>query len=521
MKKSPHHSIVRWWIYVVILAIAGANIFLGIYMAGGDLSFEGGIVEKSLKECYTGPFEKQQQLRVAKANTTRFSRRGTNRQNHMDEDVTTTNHQSVVHRDVQWFDHKYIFHSKLFGYDYFSASWLMPRKLFLQIKQQNLIISEDAVHQVKIQNQEKVRMSADWMDFSVEHMSKWWKMISALNDYQNDVAFNKMNQAFLEYTKATVSRTVSSDIENVSRLLHPTIAIVAFNSYGTSPRQMRLTISALGATLASMARVGFGRIVVVGLKKSDEPLVWGAVELLTTEHTLPEFQFINIQNATWSTTKHLAFNIPRAAVIGLQNAFRGKMKNHEAFQWLGKKGKNYWKYVYLTEPDTLLQTRQMSLKSIHDALEDGMVLIPHRFQPIPHYIDLVGFGPRENYLQPLGVFKDKPVIKIRSDIDSCCDEGAHPVTEFPYCGNTWFTCGFTEETRHKIWKSKNDTAYNEKHKMLIPYDFIQINGGTEIVSLAGSNSGRSCRPEKFKPGFVCKPPTRTKVSFERSDEQRK
>lgn len=320
------------------------------------------------------------------------------------------------------------------------------------------------------------------------------------------------------YSSSTLASPSGDNVPH--HLLHPTIAIVPFMSYVkkgsgqvTLDRSTNLTIASLGATLASMARVGFGRIVVVGLDDGDECLVREAFELLPSSNNsknqnATDYAYVQIRNETWYRTKFIPYNVPRAAITGLQHAFRGELPEGDIKLWLGN-DKEYWKYVYLTEPDTILQTRMSSLEAIHDALEEKLVLMPHRLQPVPHYTDVEGTSSL-NYLKQLGAFRDKVVIELDQENDACCEEVARPYSQFGECRNFWYMCGFASYD----CRDKNASSFDEGHKRLIPYDLIRIRGGTGIVSVAGSVHGRSCRPER-RPGFVCEAPYRTEISSQR------
>ena len=436
-----------------------------------------------------------------------------------------TDHVHVVH----WIDS-----TSLFDVDYFSASWLAPLDTFLNFDTKEMLTSEDACHKVYVDHTSKIRMSTDWLDFSVEHMSKWWKILQAASKYHNGVSMDRIITNFLQYIKSTSTSTSTSTSEApLPPLLQPTIAIIPFRSYieGDSPislkRSTNLTIASLGATIASLNRVGMGRIVVVGILDEDEALVRETFQLLKTEASsttrTAEYQYVQVKRKEWYKTKYLDMNIPRAAVLGLQLAFNGHLPAEETKLWLGEVDVNVnvdidvdpkhkqshsqssysWKYVYLTEPDSILQTRIESLKPIRDALEKGMILMPHRFQPIPHETDLVGVGRNEyKYVHLTGKFADKPVLELNNRDYVCCDQGTHPKMLIKPCENFWYVCGFNAK-HHSV------AEHDELNKRLLPYDFIRLREGTNIVSVAGSEHGRMCRPEKASasaPGLVCKPP---------------
>jgi hypothetical protein len=69
----------------------------------------------------------------------------------------------------------------------------------------------------------------------------------------------------------------------------------------------------------------------------------------------------------------------KGALAGLQHAIQGKMEPSCLREcWLGVTcNAYYWTYVYLTEPDTILQTRPLALVQIREALDNGLILAHH------------------------------------------------------------------------------------------------------------------------------------------------
>lgn len=56
--------------------------------------------------------------------------------------------------------------------DMFSATWLQPVSQFMTMNIDNIKTVEDGCFQAFWANMNAVRMTLDWLDFSVEHMSK-------------------------------------------------------------------------------------------------------------------------------------------------------------------------------------------------------------------------------------------------------------------------------------------------------------------------------------------------------------
>jgi hypothetical protein len=174
----------------------------------------------------------------------------------------------------------------------------------------------------------------------------------------------------------------------------------------------------LASTIASLANVvGMGRVVVwTGMNNHDEEIVqetfrslqrvWsendGVVvdennKSVTTKIGPMELGYVQVCKEETKTSS-VELNLPKAALQILQQAFEGDLDDERTRQIFGTiTDKSYWKYVYLTEPDTILQTKPYALSQIQSALDDGLILAPHRLQPIPHQADFVGMKNSKNF----------------------------------------------------------------------------------------------------------------------------
>jgi hypothetical protein len=206
--------------------------------------------------------------------------------------------------------------------------------------------------------------------------------------------------------------------------------------------------------------------------------------------------------------KYVQKNVPKATVTGLYHAFqiaekdkveRAQDETEYLATWLGtRRDPSYWKYVYLTEPDCILQTRPSSLHQLRMEVDKGVVLVPQRLQPIPHESDARGSSLEHTYLPQ----NFAPVLELDpiGEHDVCCDAweghdtkpGLPPLIE--NCGNFWYLCDFF------IGKYKQEGA----HRRLKPYALMRLKTGTRIVSLTASEHGRPCSPHKRA---VCPPKT--------------
>jgi hypothetical protein len=181
---------------------------------------------------------------------------------------------------VEWLTEK-AFPERL---DFFSDSWYMNVDLFREMD-----VSEDSIETVESacfaayeDRMDLVRMSLDWLDFSVEHMSRWWRRLGCPGD---PLALNVTVGTLSSYIERHGHRQAPF---RDSHLLRPTLAMIAFQQYrdsdgneSISRGDYAVTTTSLGATIASLAQVGMGRIVVVGYEPTDEKIVLDTFRLLS------------------------------------------------------------------------------------------------------------------------------------------------------------------------------------------------------------------------------------------------
>lgn len=382
--------------------------------------------------------------------------------------------------------------------DYFSATWIQPLDNFLKVNISNIQTVEDGCFQIFRQDRSVVKMTLDWMDWSVEHYSKWWKVADIFDD--DAVPFNRAVTALQAYTRSVTPTKETSPLSH-------TIAMIAFQPFvDPTPRDdlvraRPLTIHSLAATIASLANVGMGRVVVTGMKDKDQEIVQETFRYLqqtwsndvdkqqhgtVTKIGNMELGFVKVTKKETKTSS-VERNIPKAALQILQQAFSGDLGVRRRRDILGTTTKkSYWKYVYLTEPDTILQTKPYALSQIQSALDQGLVLAPHRLQPIPHEADFIGMKDSKRFVPATGNFSI--VLDLNTNENAvCCDEQAKDYKPwqdyFDNCGTFWWDCGFSSNT-------------NYSHVHLNPYSFIRLSQGTGIVSLSATEHGRRCFPSK-------------------------
>jgi len=274
-----------------------------------------------------------------------------------------------------------------------------------------------------------------------------------------------------------------------------------------------LTSMSLAATLESLRRAGFGRTTVSVLVTNDVPMVESAFRYLK-EKVEPSYKSLDspvykighmevgytFASHPYITTPLLVKNMPRATLMTLKDAFtysemdaslRQPEMNTNVTAWLGDtQDPSYWQYVYLTEGDSILHARPSAMKAMKNEVDKGNIMLPHRWQPIPHESD-VPYADKamKNFL----LLEEFPEVLEFNPEDSCCDEEAGDKSQpgkkdFEKCapGTFWYACGFHPKL--------NNNA--DRHQRLASYKLMRMTGGTGIVSIVGSEQSRRCIPNK-------------------------
>ncbi|KAL3932263.1 MAG: hypothetical protein SGBAC_010933 [Bacillariaceae sp.] len=434
--------------------------------------------------------------------------------------------------------------------DYFSDSWLLNKKNFLKVPLSQIGIVEDACFAAigKRQIHAHSKMFVDWTDFMVMHLSKWWGEFNILGDADSTMFDHTTGTIFAGYLKRILSSRQNH--ASLKRPLHPTIAMIAFAPYKSryQDRGKVLTSHVLASTIASLYQVGFGRIIVTCNGDTDVSRVHEAFRLvqlydtaITTATTdrldigiifdsnhVPtqigntELAAVPITNTTWFSTKWVRYNMPLAAVIGMQKALGGKFTDgKETEDWLGtKQDKSYWKYVYLTEPDTLLHTKESMWKPIQEGLDQGLSFFPHRLQPLPHELNLppsssssssAGNDPSPNKKHISKTYESQylpnnvlPFSNITNLDESwhCCDDGPEwpgrseefGIQQRPCGGRWWWGCGYRAANKKPVSEQTKEEVL-EHHKRLVAYPMMTIAKGTGVV-FAPTEMGRRCLPSR-------------------------
>ncbi len=379
-----------------------------------------------------------------------------------------------------------------FGY---SGMWWLKREEFLQVPLDPIENLEGATFSAFDNlGYEKVLMTRDWLDFSVEHLSRYFKMI----DYKDTVSFHRMVEILKRYIHETRFR-----FDNVDRSASAhTIAIIPMfvaaneilsehtlarlNKADKPQLKALLDLYSLTAALLSLWQLGIPRVVVAGNEKEIPLQVEVAFALVTS--MVENYKGRQLSLTFTKTKAHFRSKdqvlIPKSAICDLQQAMLGNVSLSQAY--LGD-DPTFWKYVYFTEPDLILHTRASALDAITQRLQEGFIVSAHRFQPMPHVVDFPNHTWQGELLPMhgnLSVFYD-----LDPETDSCCYIGDDQPGRFDYprtCG-PWYHCGLS-----KSFDSDENASF--RFQRLEQYPLVRLTRGLQVPLV--NEHARKCLPSK-------------------------
>jgi len=269
-----------------------------------------------------------------------------------------------------------------------------------------------------------VMQTVDWMDMSVEHLSKYVKHFGSwggTKDQAVGIAMqNRVSEILEQYIirKKTQTASCQSSSEDSSlqqqkqqqSAVPSTIAILPLR-VSSSPMQdasykTRLLTLQTSATIASLWNVGFPRVVVVGVSENERKVAQQAFDLIKDHLEIRAMELEYVQKDLDGENDGKL--VPKLAMIQFQKAVRefrrakedGTLattaatnhtddtfttRNNSDFisSWLGA-DPSRWQYIYFTEPDLLLHIRPQAMPALSNELKKGHLLNAHRLQPLPH-----------------------------------------------------------------------------------------------------------------------------------------
>ena len=344
----------------------------------------------------------------------------------------------------------------------YSAAWWQSVDRFQQVNLTAIQNPEGAVFETVINNNQNhslddIRMTKDWLYLSVEHLSKWWKVLEFDNP-KLPRTFDRIVDILWHYTHRDIKHErLQSGSTSPMKDTVGVLAYAPIHSNINVDRAIMLEVVVFSATLHSLLRQGIGRLVIV----TDDSFwahlsstVWPLCRnLLLTHGPLPKNRTdwswqamvqdhqmtqpaVGIQNETetmvsrnhqdrihgtdivlLSGSAGPTRNVPRLALSKLHQAFfphGNPPKDHPGDQDTlqerqillgGSADVKQWEYLYYTEYDSLLykSTKQQQssnrqlFQSFRTLLNEGKILIPHRLQPLPHEYDFYSNDDHQNH----------------------------------------------------------------------------------------------------------------------------
>ena len=356
--------------------------------------------------------------------------------------------------------------------DIFSAAWWQTTERFLSV---NLTLIKnvegDAIIAVKRggRGMEDALKTRDYLDFSIEHLSKWWRMTEAPGILYATLKLK-------DYIQRSVAKRDTS-------LMNATLALIPYG-VGDGSNEKRMWKTSLSATIVSLLKQGVPRVVVVGTFDTDAVLAAQVFTELSMDKVEPSKQFETVMETTRTElayvhtddveSEFVKINVPKGALHGLRDALVG---DTDPTPYLGKGDKGRFRYIYLTEADQILNARLTT--DFLDLLDDGRIIIPHRLQPIPHSYDVNQMVHQNRGIEHLP--PKQTVTFLDAETDGCCDTGGRLKERGKVCGGFWWQCDFH-------FRETGNFSHLED------YEFISLTQGTGIVSLAATEQSRRCAP---------------------------
>jgi len=376
-----------------------------------------------------------------------------------------------------------------------------------------------------------IAMASDWLDFCVEHLSKYWRHF-AKDFNKDDETFHRVLNIVSRYVDKieqdeSLHRSDSPARQTVAVL--PFFAteqqgqtyesLIDFNSSSSSlshkgrqrqkARESILTMQALVATVTSLYRAGIGRVVVVGRRRQQPDLVTAAFKLIQRHvivrsgsgdeghdrNSTMELAYLWGLNET--TEKLDKVPLPKFAIRKLQLALNGDLDESEIRSVLGK-APSQWKYVYFSEPDLILHLRPSVLSQLRGQLDRGNVVSAWRLHLTPHEADFPHYRYPSRML-PIGIGNFSDFVDLDPRSDSCCDGGNYwpgldgdaAADDDDGCRGRWYACGFK---KRGAGRNVSHAEAIEAHRRLLEYPMIRLRSGLGVPVV--HNHARLCRPSK-------------------------
>ncbi len=416
--------------------------------------------------------------------------------------------------------------------DVYSGMWWQSIDSMLQ-SDFSQVESLEAITFRAFRSSKKVIHTVDWLDFCVEHLSKYVKHFILLDAYLDESnrhhhaevrhaiqsRITRIFERFIGSSSKGSCRQIESSFDWNYGEVSSTIAILPLritsleNNYSS-----RLVALQTAATLASLDNVGIPRAVIVGVTDNERYIAQISFQML--KERLIELSYVDVG---FSSSEKEWKLVPRLALTEFHRIISAFNENHNirrkinstTSSWLGP-NPSRWKNIYYSEPDLILHVRPAALRSLSLELRKGHILNSHRLQPIPHiqqfsdiYTNITHFNKELAYqlkevsLPNLASFSAVHSLNQYSRNDTCFDQGKfYPVhTSDPgtpltgllkngNCKSIWEFCGFLRpERNYSDWAD-----LLAAHKMLLPYPLLSLEGGTGLPLV--HHGQRVCVPQR-------------------------
>jgi len=337
-----------------------------------------------------------------------------------------------------------------------------------------------------------VVLTRNWLDFSVEHLSKYVKLLC------------NPKLKYFALIRQRVEEMLSNYLKHVKKIPHvdvtaynmrrATLAVLPFKAPSEEDLNGVFALM-LAVTIASLTRASFGRIVVVGVSDRDRNIIEDAFKHV--KHHGVEYEavlvVVDYPDAAGDDLKI----VPRLAIRGLMESFSSNSSLEAKGIWLGDKPSK-WEYVYYSEPDLVLQTNENALRHIESALREDKLVAAHRLELLPHAVDFPSVYDDPSLFLLNSCFLSE--IHTLDDDYACCDMGlfypansantsaSESVRVTRECDLTWAYCGLWR--RDAKYESVEEVLH--LHRRLQNYTIIRLATGTG-APLVSANQ-RACIP---------------------------
>lgn len=282
-------------------------------------------------------------------------------------------------------------------------------------------------------NANEVLATVDWLDMSVEHLSKFVKHFESWgvrgdDDDDNDNTVLAIQRRVAEIIEQYVERSkvschqrelVSSDSDddnNAQSQLSAASSTIAILPHHVSSEEgtynFRMATLQIAATIASLWNIGIRRAIIVGVNNSTRLSAIRTKEMLKGHLNKRdmELEYVPIIAGDDEVTKKKKsgkVNVPMEAMVRFQVVYRRwydtsnttssasitkrhnrhqhqyHQQQHEITLWLGEHPSR-WEHIYFTEPDLILHIRPEAIPDLSAQLEKGNILCAHRLNPLIH-----------------------------------------------------------------------------------------------------------------------------------------